>query len=407
VDFFYIIAFSHHCFSVNDLGCLHIPEDEQSKRLSEFKEHFNLSELMFLSTCNRVELVVCTQQAIYESSLTNFLSFLYPTFSQHDVLMFVNNVRLYQGKNAVNHLLRVASSIESMVIGEREIITQIRKSYEFCKLNNLTGDFIRLLIRHVLETTKHIYTTTDIAKKPVSIVSLAYHQLKTLNISLNARILIIGAGVTNTNLSRFLKKHGFTNFVVFNRSLDNAQNLAQTLNSRAFLLSELSLFTEGFDVLIACTASNKPIVTDEIYDSLLIGERNRKVIIDLSIPQNIDPHIDLTHNITRISIDFLQQLSSVNLQERNKEVEIVERIIEQKTEDFHLLHRWRNIELAMRDIPQQVRSIKHQAFNKVYKTEIESLDKQSKEVLEKVLGYIEKKYINMPMILAKDAFFER
>jgi len=407
VDFFYIITFSHHCFSVNDLGCLHISEDDQRKRLSAVKEHFNFSELMFLSTCNRVEFMVCTPKAIEQITLSSFLAVLYPTLSEDKHGEFANKAHLYRGESAVKHLLRVASSIESMVVGEREIITQIRKAYELCKYNSLTGDFLRLLIRHTLETTKQIYTETNIAKKPVSIVSLAYHHLKTLNIAINARVLIVGAGATNINLSRFLKKHGFTNFVVFNRSLDKAKTLAQTLNGRALSLSELSQFKDGFDVLITCTGADQPIITSSIYKSLLINEQTKKVIIDLSIPQDIDPIIEKNYNITRISMDFLQQVSKSNLQERNKEVKIVEAIVDKKTEDFKSLHSWRNIELALRDIPQQVRNIKEQATQKVYRSEIDSLDEKSKEVLEKVLCYIEKKYINMPMLIAKDTFFEQ
>src|SRR5690554_7776341 len=108
-------------------------------------------------------------------------------------------------------MIKVTSSIDSMVVGEREIITQIRKSFDACRAYGITGDAIRLMIRHTIETAKRIYTETSIAQSPVSVVSLAYHTLRLKDIPLDARILIIGAGVTNTNMSRFLRKHGFTN----------------------------------------------------------------------------------------------------------------------------------------------------------------------------------------------------
>jgi len=389
---------------VGDLGCLHISEDDQHNRLSVVKERFDISELLFLSTCNRIEFLVCSAKKIDKTTLSEFLLMLYPDMTTDQLSLYVSGVRFYVGHQAINHLLRVAASIESMVVGEREIITQVRKAYELCKQNELTGDFIRLLIRHTLETTKQIYTTTDIAKKPVSIVSLAYHQLKNLHIPLDARILIVGAGTTNTNLSRFLKKHGFSNFVVFNRSLDKGIKLAQSIQGRAFALSDLGEFEDGFDVLISCTSSEQHIITPVLYERLIGNEHNRKIVIDLSIPQDLDPLICQQHKVTHISMEFLQKISNANLQERNKEVETVEAIIEEKTEAFEQLYRWRTIELALQDIPQKVRAIKDHALQKVYRSEIESMDESSKAVLDKVIGYIEKKYMNMPMIVAKDAF---
>ena len=105
-----------------------------------------------------------------------------------------NNAEVFVGEEAVEHILKVASSLESLVVGEREIITQVRKAYDFCNLLGLTGDFTRLLIKQTVETAKEIYTTTDIAKNPVSIVSLAYRQLRALGIKKEARILFIGSG---------------------------------------------------------------------------------------------------------------------------------------------------------------------------------------------------------------------
>jgi glutamyl-tRNA reductase len=121
-----------------------------------------------------------------------------------------------------------------MIVGEREIITQVRNAFELCKKNGLTGDFIRILLRHTIETAKRVYTETTIATKPVSVVSLAYHKLRDMNISLDARFLIIGAGVTNTNMSKFLRNHGFKKFTVYNRTLSKAENLAKDLNLKSF-----------------------------------------------------------------------------------------------------------------------------------------------------------------------------
>ena len=113
----------------------------------------------------------------------------------------------------------------------------MRNSFDASKKMKLTGDFIRLVLRHTIETAKRVYTETSIATKPVSVVSLAYHKLRDMNIPLDARLLIIGAGVTNTNMSKFLRKHGFKKFTVYNRTLSKAENLAKDLRGEAFSLT--------------------------------------------------------------------------------------------------------------------------------------------------------------------------
>lgn len=399
---FNIIAFTHRTLSVDEIGKLHIPEDAQKERLTELKQALNIDELLFLSTCNRVEFMFCTESAVDYNFILNFFQTLYPSMTKEEIGHFAHNGERFAKMQAVEHLLRVASSIDSMIIGEREIITQVRNAFELSRENGLTGDFIRLMIRHTIETAKKVYTETTIAAKPVSVVSLAYHRLKELNISLDARILIIGAGVTNTNMSRFLKKHGFKNFTIFNRTLSKAELLANDLNGTALPLGDLKTYSKGFDVIIACTGTDSHIITPEIYSQLLQGETDRKVVIDIAIPQDLHPDIAETHKVTHISVNLLQQISNENLKERGKEIESVEEILREAIFEFKQIQKMRSVEIAMRDVPQKVKEIKANAINEVFKNDLDSLDENSKEVLEKVINYMEKKYMSVPMIMAKE-----
>ncbi|MCE2683332.1 MAG: glutamyl-tRNA reductase [Flavobacteriia bacterium] len=401
-EHFYIIAYTHRNLSVQDIGVLHIAEENQLERLSPVKSSLNMDEFMFLSTCNRVEFSFCTSQNVSESFLRDLFSRLYPELSDEQIALFAENADIHRGLSAVEHLLSVASSIDSMIVGEREIITQVRNAFELCKKNGLTGDFIRILLRHTIETAKRVYTETTIATKPVSVVSLAYHKLRDMNISLDARFLIIGAGVTNTNMSKFLRKHGFKKFVVFNRTLSKAEQLAKDLDGRAMPLSALETYTEGFDVIIACTGADTHIITPELYKTLLAGEEKRKVVIDIALPQDLHPAILEEHPVTHISVNVLQKISNENLKERSKEIIHVEEIIHEALIEFRRIEKMRAIELAMREVPEKVKEIKSNALNQVFKNDIESMDPQSKETLEKVMDYMEKKYMSMPMIMAKE-----
>lgn len=402
LDALHIIALTHRNLSVNEIGILHIEEANQQERLGSVKAELQLDELMFLSTCNRVEFAIVQEGDFREKELHHFFSVLYPELEEDKIDLFVRSAYVFQGDTAVEHMLSVASSVDSMVVGEREIITQVRGAFEACKKMHLTGDLIRILIRHTIETAKKVYTETSIARKPVSVVSLAYHSLRDMHVPLESRILIIGAGVTNTNMGRFLKKHGFTNFHVFNRTFEKAEQLASDLNGKAHPLSDLKTFDQGFDIIITCTGSESHIITPEIYSQLLQGDTDRKIVIDIAIPQDLSPEIINKHNVKHISVEVLQKISNENLKERSKEIQHVEEIIQDALFEFREIHRLRAVEIAMRAVPNKVKEIRSTAMNEVFKNELSLLDDSSRETLEKVIGYMEKKYMSMPMLMAKE-----
>ncbi|GAB5417377.1 MAG: glutamyl-tRNA reductase [Crocinitomicaceae bacterium] len=401
------VAFTHRNLPVSDIGNLHIDPNDQKERLSAFKVAMGLEELMFLSTCNRVEFLFVTDDIVDHSFLHRFFNALYPDLDEVKRQLFADSAEDYTGINAVEHLFSVASSVESMVVGEREIITQVRNAFEDCRKMQLTGDTIRLVMRNTIETAKKVYTETNIARRPVSVVSLAYHKLRDLNVPLDSRILIIGAGVTNNNMSRFLKKHGFTTFDVFNRTLSKAEKLANDLNGTAHSLSALSSFGKGFDVIITCTGAEKHIITKEIYGQLLQGETGRKIVIDIAIPQDLSPEIIAENNVTHISVEVLQEISNANLKERSKEIQHVEEIIKEAVYEFEHVYQARMVELAMRSVPEKVKEIRSNAIENVFHDELASLDNESREVVEKIMGYMEKKYMSMPMLMAKEILLKK
>ncbi len=404
---FHIVAFTHRNLGVSEIGKLHIEDVKQNAYLNNLKERLDLKELMFLSTCNRVEFIFCADALVDYAFLQIFFQTLYAEFTDETVNYFAENADVFSKMEAVEHMLSVASSIDSMVVGEREIITQVRNAFEASKKMNLTGDFIRLVMRQTIETAKKVYTETSIATKPVSVVSLAYHKLKDMNIPLDARILIIGAGTTNTNMGRFLRKHGFKNFVVFNRTISKAQALAQDLHGVGYDLKALKSYTKGFDVIITCTGSEAHLITPELYSQLLQGETDRKVVIDIALPQDLDPQIVINERVNHISVEILQKISNENLKERSKEIQHVEEIIAEAVFEFKHLNKVRAVELAMREVPQKVKEIRETAVNNIFKTDIDLLDDNSREILEKIIGYMEKKYISVPMLMAKEILLKK
>ena len=403
---FKIISLTHKLAPLELIGKLHLDENHQQDYLGGLKIRMDLKELMFLSTCNRVEFIINTEREISPEFLSNLFYTINSRLTPENLSSLVEKTVVYEGNNALTHLFEVSASLDSLVVGEREIITQVRKAYEFCNLLGLTGDTIRLAIKQTIETAKQVYTDTDIAKNPVSIVSLAYRQLRSLGIKNNARIIFVGAGETNSSMANYLKKHQYANFTIFNRSLNNAEKLAKDLNGKARELAHLKDFTDGFDVLIACTAAQDAVITSDIYKSLIGNDTSKKVIIDLSIPANIDKQVIELNDVFYIDIESLKKQAADNLLKREGEIDACRAIINNKVEEFKLLFQERKIELAFGEIPKQIKYIKETALNEVFAKELDSLDQQGKELLDKVLNYMEKKYNALAIKTAKKVFLE-
>ena len=395
------LTFTHKNLSLDLIGRLHIPFENYTSSLQPLKAKINCSELFYLSTCNRVEFVFVFNKKIKSKSalLSDVLHYFLP---DEDKSAYIEHCQIYHNNRVAEHLIEVAASVDSVIIGEREIISQVRVAHEKCREAKLTGDVIRILLRIVIETSKKVYTNTSIAQNPVSIVSLAYRDLRAMNLSLDARFLIVGAGITNTTFCRFLKKHGFKNFSVFNRSLENAKILAEEIGGKAHELSKIDQFKDGFDVLISCTASNETVIDERRYSQLVHGEKDKKIIVDLAIPRDVAIEQLSSHPTHYLSIETLKERSEANIKIRKKELEKVYKIIRKGASDYRLMQKERNVEVAMRSVPEEIKKIKQFALHELYKSDVENLDPNSRVVLEKVVNYFEKKYISGPMKMAKE-----
>ena len=406
MEHFSVIAFTYKTLDLSVLGKLHLTTEDQPAVLGALKVASGIRELMYVSTCNRVELLVHTDLSLAPTTLMTWLKIINSRLSEEELQLMAEKAVIYQGESAIEHVLNLVASLDSMVIGEREIITQFRKAYDQCNTAGLTGDFIRLLTKCAIETGKEVYTETEIAKNPVSVASLAYRQMRSAGMQNNARIVFIGSGETNTTLANYFKKHQFANFTVFNRTLSNGEKLAQTLNGKAFPLNAILDYKAGFDVLVVCTGSTTPVVTSEIYQHLKGNEGGRKIIIDLSVPANVSAEVAALNEVHYIDVTSLRQLAEANHEKRKGEIVKCEAIIRRRVLEFEAMYRERSIELAFSEVPRRVKAIRETALNEVFAREIGSLNIESREVLEKVLTYMEKKYNAVAITTAKQVLLD-
>jgi glutamyl-tRNA reductase len=396
-----IIAFTHSGIGLDQLGKFHLEQEAIVPKMESLKSVMGLTEIMYLSTCNRVEFLFVTDREVNTQFISEFIrAFQGAENNENNWHDLASKARYWSGINAVNHLIEVATSLDSVVLGEREIITQVRNAYEFAREYGLAQDTIRIVIRQTIETAKKVYTRTSISEKSVSVVSLAFQEL--MNIlplpPENARVAIIGTGVTNQNMARFLTKNGFHDFIVYNRTLENAVSFVKQFGGQAHSLEHFEKTTTPFDIIITCTGSSSPIITSQ----KLKYQNALKAIVDLAIPADVDAALIENRRFEYICVDTVKSISEKNLMIRKKELLKARQIIFESLEEFKEIFEMRQMEIRMRAIPQHVKAIRNRAMDEVFSNEIESLDENAKDVLDKVLNYMEKKYVSVPMIMAKE-----
>jgi glutamyl-tRNA reductase len=401
-----ILTVTHKRTNLKDIGDFVIKVDDQDElrqELEQLKAQFNLDELFYLPTCNRVMYFFTTNHQVDERFIAHFFQRINPSMRMELVDELEDVVYHYQGEEALKHFFDVASSIDSLVIGERQILRQLREAYELCHSWGTTGEYIRLLFKQAVVAAKAVYNRTRIGDKPVSVVSLAFQQMLKAHVHKDDRVLLVGAGQTNQLVGKFLSKYAFSNITVFNRSLDKAGQLAQSLNGRALPLTDLENYQEGFDCLIVCTGATDPIITASLYEKLLRGDTGRKVVIDLSIPNNVAEAAVEQFDFEYIEVEGLRNLAKQNLAFREREVERAHKVLNEYIQEMPTLIKQRQIELAMRQVPVEIKAVKDRAMNEVFHKEVATLDDQTKALMEKMLAYMEKKCIGIPMKAAREA----
>lgn len=404
MDCYQLISISHQKLDTEDLDRFmirHHDKRELKTKLQLFKSEFGFDELLYLSTCNRLMILVYHQSELDYNDIVRILSWINPDIHKeiaHRVEKFVD---FYRGEDCVRHLFEVACSLKSLVIGEREIFRQFRAAYAECKSCQLTGDHIRLIEKCTVAAAKDVYTSTSIGEKAVSIVSLALQRLLNMNPNRKARVLMIGSGETNSTFARFLRKHGFENIVIFNRSLDNARKLSEEIGAQAYHLSDLDDYKDGFDIMICSTASTEPIIKQHTYRWLVGNEDTRKILIDLSIPNNISRDIASNREALIINIDSLRALADKNLQQRRGNIAASRILINYHLDNFTVMFDQRQIEKAFSKLPSEIKSIKERAMDKVFKEKIDELPDDTKQLLLEMMDYMEKKCVAAPIKMAK------
>jgi glutamyl-tRNA reductase len=292
-------------------------------------------EGMILSTCNRVEVLAEIDPAHTEEGRTRVRYFLTDTrsVSAEEV---VEHVYTHTDLEAVRHMFRVASSLDSMVVGEPQILGQVRKAYTQAIEADTAGRVLHRLMHHAFRVAKRVRTETGIASSAVSISYTAVELGRKIFDSLEGRtVLLIGAGEMAELAARHLAKAGAARLLVANRTGETARRLAQEFNGEAVAYEELSTHLAAADVVICSTSAPQYVITPLMAREALESRRNSPLFfIDISVPRNIDPAVGEIKNLFIFDVDDLEAVVASNLHEREREAARAARIVDGEVSRF-------------------------------------------------------------------------
>jgi glutamyl-tRNA reductase len=308
---------------------------EQARRAAEeLRARGILEETLVLSTCNRSEVYGVPPEASHESAagLSSFLS------EFHSVRPDLLNGSLYHhyDHEAVRHLFRVSAGLDSMLLGEAEILGQVREAYRFAHEHGATGPVLNRLFQGALEVGKRVRTETELGTRPVSVASAGVKLAERIFGKLNERsALVLGAGTISEQVVEQLQSRGIAHLFVMNRSRERAENLAHQFGGKIVGWGEWETALKGPDVVVASLSAEEPVLRREILARAMVARGNRALLLmDLGLPRNIEAAAAELYNVYVYNVDDLADIVQQNRQARESEIPRAEAIVEEHLAKF-------------------------------------------------------------------------
>jgi len=292
-------------------------------------------EALVLTTCTRVEVYGASETRVSTLDVARCLARSIDKHMPPDSAPFYR----YEDAQCAQHLFRVASGLDSMVVGETEILGQAKKTYESARKSGAAGPYLHRLFQRAFRVVKQVRTHTEITRGAVSVGSVAVDLAEKIFGNLAGRkVLILGAGETSERTSRALVTRGVTDLRVSNRSLDRALELARLVDGRAIGFDAWPEQCREIDILITSTSSEAPLITSENLGPMLRNRVDRPLfIIDIAVPRDVDPSVNEMDGVYLYDIDSLQSVAQQSLALRRQQIAAAEAIIAEHVAEFGTL----------------------------------------------------------------------
>ena len=285
-----------------------------------------------LSTCNRSEVFVSTQH----NTPTEFLMGWFAKIHQLTVEELKPYLVFFLESQAISHITRVATGLDSLVLGEPQILGQLKDSYHFSKHNHTLDKILEKLFQHAFSSAKHIRSNTKIGNSPVSVAYCGVKLAQQIFSNLSKQIvLLIGANEMISLSAEHFLNQGVSQFIIANRTVSKAQDIAQQYQAKAISLNQLHQHLHHADIVITATASPVPILGKGLIETALKQRKRQPIfILDIAVPRDVEPEVAQLEDIYLYTVDDLEQVVSQNKETRVQEKEVAEALIINKTQEF-------------------------------------------------------------------------
>jgi len=394
-----VAGLSHRRSPVEVREQVYFPESELGIPLRQLKGRPEIEEAVLLSTCNRVEVyarVRDSQRGV--QAIKEFLS------HYHEVPLETLEAYMYafSTREAVRHLFRVASSLDSMVVGESQILRQVKEAYQVARETGATGLYLNNLFERAFQTAKRVRTETRIGENAVSVSYVAVELArKIFNVLREKKVLLIGAGEMAELAAQHLVQLGVHSVLVSNRSFPRAQELAQRFSGRAVLFDDLEGELVNADIVISSTGAPHYVLRRELFQQVIRQRKNRPMfLIDIAIPRDIEPDVNTLDHVYLYDIDDLQQVVSANIKEREREAKRGEELVDQETTGFLLWMETLEVVPTIVSLRERAEVCRQQEIARA-RAKLGPLTSEEEETLEVLTSAIVNKLLHTPIAQLK------
>ena len=387
-----VVGLNHKSAPIEIREKLAFDAKQTLKALRELKIRFREAEFVLLSTCNRVELYCASKisEEVTTASLTEFLS----KFHNIPIEKFQESLYVYEDEDSARHLLTVASSLDSMVVGEAQIIAQVKESYQLACTAKSTGKILNRLFHCAFTTSKKIYTTTSISTGRVSVAGVAVELAMQLFADISsAKVVVIGAGEMGELLIQHLIHVGCKNITVVNRSHERGKNMAEQYGIAVDKWEEIENQLIGANIAIASAAVQDYLFRKGPFKKIMNHRWGRTLlIIDIAVPRNFEPSINKIDDVYLYSVDDLSEVVERNRKARELDITAGMEIVYKNVTDFM---DW----LRSKDIGPLIGQMKEQ-FTRISQNELEQFfvgtrqEASCKEILEIMVNRVVNKLLH-------------
>lgn len=365
--------------------------------LARMRAYPSIREGVIISTCNRVEVVAAAAES--QPAFQDIKNFLAEHRSSNPELEFEEHLYTYRGADAVKHLFRVAASLDSMVVGEPQILGQLKEHYALAQESGAVGAVLHRLFHRSFFVAKRVRTETGIASRAVSVSSVAVDLAKRIFERFDDRnVMVIGAGKMGDLMARYLQRAGVKSVMVTNRTFERAVELAERIHGSPIRFDDFPRYLRMADLVIGCTGSPE-ILVDAATVEKVLRERKQEAMffIDIGDRRNFDLEINNIDNAYLYNIDDLRGVADENLQERSSEAEKAEAIVLEEVEGFV---EWVN---SLDQIPtiaafrEKLEAIRQKEIEKSLSGHLRGLSEKQKKAVEDMTAAMLKKILHGPI----------